>query len=161
MMRKSQARAKDLGQIRCSQCGGRHDTGQGHHLHHDSPTDPADEIVAAFPPPAGPDDLLDVASQLKDLGVDTAEPDEEVSALRAGDLVQLCFKTTEPGYCSEAMWVLLIAIEGAYPEATYRGELWNLPLLIGPGELQIASPVTFEARHVHSVLRGVDYLISR
>jgi hypothetical protein len=49
------------------------------------------------------------------------------------------------------MWVRVTEVVGHGRDATYRGELWNIPLLISPMQLQSCSPVTFEGRHVHSL----------
>ena len=54
-------------------------------------------------------------------------------------------------FASEAMWVRVSAIVGEGPSTTYHGVLCNIPLLIEPKKLQVTSPVTFEARHIHSV----------
>jgi hypothetical protein len=113
--------------------------------------------------PPGPSQLLDMAKERGESGIE-----QDAYRLVIGDLVKVCFLVTDhkalwlppdlrhfpARFASEAMWVRVTAIDDEEPSTTYHGILCNIPLCVEPKKLQITSPVTFEARHIHSVERA-------
>jgi hypothetical protein len=171
---KPASRATKTNPSHCS-CGCCHGArGQQFTIFHSIPIDP-EEHQARFPEhyttpsPStfGPTGLLDVARQrtLHEPGTNRLLPESQ--KLRPGDFVHLEFNVDPyrvsdlPPWLShladavtEVMCVRITAIEGDWPHATYRGELWDLPVVINRTVLRGGSPVTFRAEHIYSV--GLD-----
>ena len=54
---------------------------------------------------------------------------------------------------AEWMWLEVTAVEGDWPNATYRGELCNTPFYCDPATVRPGLPVEFRAGHIYSVVR--------
>jgi hypothetical protein len=76
----------------------------------------------------------------------------EAPELVPGDHVKLGFRVDQgmPGH-SEWMWFEVTAVEGAWPDAVYCGELCNRPRFINPTRLRVGQPVEFRAGEIYDV----------
>jgi hypothetical protein len=136
------------------------------YCHHHAPTnphgikDPCAGVEGWVKPTAGPADLEDFRRLLEE-----SDPGREAPTPRVGDLVQVTFRVREgdepwlpglypPGvrFEGESMWVRVTALGGSGPETSFQGELWDVPLLLPPRRLHPGSRVTFQPRHVHTVV---------
>jgi hypothetical protein len=75
----------------------------------------------------------------------------EDPSLAPGDHVKLGFRV-DPAfratYRGEWMFLEVTKIKGRWPNAVYRGELCDRPLLIRPAVLRVGQPVEFRAEHI-------------
>ena len=73
-----------------------------------------------------------------------------------GDHVELGFrvdrKLAPPNRRSEWMWFEVTGVEGRWPNAVYRAELCNRPLLLHPKDLRPGSPIEFRGGHIYDVV---------
>jgi hypothetical protein len=149
------------------------------HFHHQHPKPPIDldgRPFAALParglPTVGPDALFDMAAVQGLTATEELAFRDLVGRTRVGDFVKLCFLVEESEvpwlphslrhlaalteHClSESMWVRVTGIEGTWPDTRFRGELWDIPVLIDPAKLRSGSSVTFEVRHIHTL--GMEF----
>jgi hypothetical protein len=73
---------------------------------------------------------------------------DEDPKLTPGDHVKLGFRI--PGRDEhEWMWVEVTSVEGNWPNAVYRGELRNRPVMIDPKILRAGKPIEFRAGHIY------------
>jgi hypothetical protein len=70
-----------------------------------------------------------------------------------GDHVKLGVCCDPGSPCTnEWLWFEVTAVEGAWPNAVYHGELCNRPVFISPARLRPGVPVEFRPGHVYSVV---------
>jgi hypothetical protein len=70
-----------------------------------------------------------------------------------GDHVKLGFRCDRGcPYQNEWMFLEVTAVDGAWPDAVYRGELCNRPVFIDPDRLRVGQPVEFRNEHIYQVI---------
>src|SRR5262245_20765201 len=159
--------------MRCSGCARELGGTSGFHFQHSDPSTPDSEEYRLWESARdrrgqlrvfGPEDLLDMARDRGEAGLDPAPLTERIRRLRVGDQVKLCFLVKDRkarwlpkevrhlATCceSEAMLVKITRIDGGWPDVTFEGELLNIPVLFDPRELQLGSRVRFTPAFIHS-----------
>jgi hypothetical protein len=158
--------------LKCSGCARDLGGSSGYHLHHNVQATPGGREYDLGESVKnrrgrlrllGPEDVLDMAHVRGEAGLDLTSLAESIQHLRVGDRVKPCFLVKDEKArrlpkemrrlarrCeSEAMLVMVTAIDGGWPEVTYLGELLNMPVRFHPDELRRGPEVRFTPAHIH------------
>jgi hypothetical protein len=93
------------------------------------------------------DEIENIEEMRRQQGIEDIELQNEVRALRTGDVVKLTLISANGS--SETLPVRITSIKGS----TYRGKLSDEPMSAGLSMVKSGSTIVFDAKHIHSVPR--------
>lgn len=95
-------------------------------------------------------EIENIEEKRRQVGIDDVVLREDIRGLDVGDVVKLTLLTGTPSFAGETVSVRITSIRGP----AFRGKLACKPVSPGLSRLEIGSPVSFTASHIHSLARG-------